>query len=151
MMTALNDDVLRSTEGSRYATLVHGVLAPATGRLRYVNAGHPPSLVVAADGSWRTGLETTAPALGLFDGAAFPAADVILAPGDTLVVMSDGVCEALDPAGCELALSQVADAVAGCPDGAAAVAAAVVDRCGVTAAPIRTQDDVTVLSLRRTA
>ena len=50
MMTALNDDVLRSTEGSRYATLVHGVLAPATGRLRYVNAGHPPSLVVAADG-----------------------------------------------------------------------------------------------------
>ncbi len=41
MMTALNRDVMASTEGSRYATLVHGVLAPGTGEIRYVNAGHP--------------------------------------------------------------------------------------------------------------
>ena len=151
MMDALNRDVYRSTEGSRYATLVHGVLTPATGVLRYVSAGHPPSLVVTADGHWRTGLEATAPALGLFDVAAFPSAEVTLAPGDTLVVMSDGVCEALDPAGLELEPAAIAAAVAGCRADPTAVADAVVDLVRRHRAGDQAQDDVTVLSLRRTA
>ena len=151
MMAALNRDVYRSTEGSRYATLVHGVLAPATGTLRYVNAGHPPSLIVSADGRWRPALEATAPALGLFDVAAFPSADMTLAPGDTLVVMSDGVSEALDPGGLELDPAAIAAAVAACHGCPAAVADAVVDLVCRHRAGDQAQDDVTVLSLRRTA
>jgi serine phosphatase RsbU (regulator of sigma subunit) len=151
MMAALNRDVYRSTEGSRYATLVHGVLTPAAGTLRYVNAGHPPSLVVGADGAWRPGLEATSPALGLFDVAAFPAAEFTLAPGDTLVVMSDGVSEALDPAGLELDPAVIAAVVAGCRDCPESVADAVVDLVRRHRAGDQTQDDVTVLSLRRTA
>jgi serine phosphatase RsbU (regulator of sigma subunit) len=148
MMAALNQDVYRSTEGSRYATLVHGVLSPATGRLRYVNAGHPPSVVVAADGTWRIALDATAPALGLFDGAAFPTADIALAPGDTLVVASDGVSEALDAEGREFDLGSVADIVSACGD-TTALAAAVVEAVCRHRGADQAQDDVTVLSLWR--
>jgi sigma-B regulation protein RsbU (phosphoserine phosphatase) len=127
------------------------VLAPATGHLRYVNAGHPPSLLVGADGSCRLALEATAPAVGLFDGATFPSADVDLAPGDTLVVMSDGVSEALDPAGRELDVTGLAGVVCGCARSGASVAAAVVDAVRAHRGAHQSQDDVTVLSLRRTS
>jgi sigma-B regulation protein RsbU (phosphoserine phosphatase) len=151
MMAALNRDVYRSTEGSRYATLVHGVLTPATGHLRYVNAGHPPSLLVGADGGGRLALAATAPAVGLFDGATFPAADLALAPGDTLVVMSDGVSEALDPEGRELDVTGLAGVVCACARSGASVAAAVVEAVRAHRGADQSQDDVTVLSLRRTS
>ena len=151
MMAALNQDVFRSTEGSRYATLVHGVLTPVTGRLRYVNAGHPPSLVVGGDGSWRLALEATAPAIGLFDGATFPAGGLELALGDTLVVMSDGVTEALDPDGRELDLDGLAAIVAACVRRGADIAAAVVDAVRAHRGAHQAQDDVTVLAVRRAA
>ena len=51
MMTALNRDILGSTEGSRYATLVHALLEPASGAIRYVNAGHPAPLVIGPAGA----------------------------------------------------------------------------------------------------
>jgi sigma-B regulation protein RsbU (phosphoserine phosphatase) len=151
MMATLNRDVYRSTEGSRYATLVHGVLTPATGHLHYVNAGHPSSLVVEGNGSWRLALDATAPAVGLFDGATFPAGRLELGPGDTLVVMSDGVSEALDPQGRELDLGRLAAIVATSVRHGTDVAAAVVDAVRAHRGAHQDQDDVTVLSLRRTA
>ena len=92
------------------------MLTTATGRLRYVNAGHPAAVVVDAEGAWRPALAATAPALGLFDGADFPAAEMVLAPGDTLVVVSDGVSEALDVEEREFDLAQVAAAVSAADD-----------------------------------
>lgn len=151
MMTALNQDVYRSTEGSKYATLVHGVLDPATGELRYVNAGHPASLLVAAAGTWTPALEATAPAVGLFDGAAFAAGSCTLSPGDTLVVLSDGVSEAMDDAGVELDLDLVAALTrqhAG--DDPQHLASAVVDAVCRHRGRDQGQDDVTVLALKRT-
>ena len=149
MMSTLNADVYRSTEGSRYATLVHAVLTTATGRLRYVNAGHPAAVVVDADGAWRPALAATAPALGLFDGADFPAAEMVLAPGDTLVVVSDGVSEALDVEEREFDLAQVAAAVSAADDDGSGLASAIVDAVCRHRGVDQAQDDVTVLCVRR--
>ena len=44
-------------------------------------------------------LEGTGVALGMFEGSVFAAADTTLAPGDTLVLYSDGITEAEDPEG----------------------------------------------------
>ncbi|MGD9906123.1 MAG: PP2C family protein-serine/threonine phosphatase [Vicinamibacterales bacterium] len=150
MMAALNRDVYRSTEGSRYATLVHGVLDPASGVVRYVNAGHPASLVVNGRGEWRAALAATAPALGLFDGAAFPADECTLAVGDTLLVMSDGVTEALDAAGREFDVADLAGLAARHGDDVTGLAAAVIDAVRAHRGRDQAQDDVTVLALRRT-
>ncbi len=62
-------------------------------RLRYVNCGHnPPVLLRVGDRVDR--LAPTAPAIGLFDQWECSVGEVTLAPGDLLAVFSDGVTEA---------------------------------------------------------
>lgn len=60
-----------------------------SGAVRYVVRGHPPPLVVAADGATRYLSESSGPPLALLNNR-FQVADDVLAPGDTLVLYSDG-------------------------------------------------------------
>jgi serine phosphatase RsbU (regulator of sigma subunit) len=74
-------------------------LDSARGELTYVNAGHnPPVLARSTDGGvdW---LMPTGPALGLTEEAEYPERMVPLRPGDALVLYTDGIPEAFDPAG----------------------------------------------------
>ncbi len=152
MMTSLNRDVMASTEGSRYATLLHGLLDPATGELRYVNAGHPAAVLVSPDGRWAPALASTAPAVGLMDVVEFPSASHVLAPGDTLIVMSDGVCEACNAAGEDFDLAALAVlAHRGAGADLATVADDIVREVQRHRGVNQIQDDVTVLLLRRMA
>lgn len=151
MMTALNRDVLASTEGSRYATLVHGLLDPATGVLHYVNAGHPAALVIAGADAPVIALAVTAPAVGLLDAPDFPAASHALARGDTLVVVSDGVTEARDEAGTDWDLAALPALVARYPDDVHGLTGAIVEAVCDHRGRDQSQDDVTVFVLRRLA
>ena len=83
---------------SRFVTLMYGSLEP-DGRLTYCNAGHNPPLVVGSGGVRR--LEVGGPIVGLFEGAVFQEETVVLAPGDWLIVFSDGVSEAMSASGDE--------------------------------------------------
>jgi sigma-B regulation protein RsbU (phosphoserine phosphatase) len=149
MMHALNRDVLASTEGSRYATLVHGVLTPETGAVEFVNAGHPAAVRVGPDGSWDSCLAATAPAVGLIDGADYAAGACTLAPGDTLLLMSDGVSEALNAAGAEFDLAELAALTAMAGNDADRLAAAVIETVRAHRGRDQAQDDVTVFVIRR--
>jgi sigma-B regulation protein RsbU (phosphoserine phosphatase) len=75
---------------------MYGTLEP-DGKLTYCNAGHNPPLVIGKDGVRR--LETGGPIVGLFEGAKFEEETVCLAPGDWLIVFSDGVSEAMSASG----------------------------------------------------
>ena len=90
----LNRFLLSRTGGEKYATLLYGLLS-SDGSLHYVNAAHCPPLVVRPDGSMHE-LETTGMPVGLVETAEFPSAEYHLAPGDKLVIYSDGVTEAQD-------------------------------------------------------
>jgi sigma-B regulation protein RsbU (phosphoserine phosphatase) len=81
---------------SRFVTLMYGSLE-RDGRLTYCNAGHNPPLVIGHGAVRR--LETGGPIVGLFEHAAFEEETVVLAPGDWLIVFSDGVSEALSADG----------------------------------------------------
>jgi phosphoserine phosphatase RsbU/P len=81
---------------SRFVTLMYGTLEP-NGRLTYCNAGHNPPLVFGSNGIKR--LEVGGPIVGLFEGARYEEETITLAPGDILVVFSDGVSEALSAGG----------------------------------------------------
>jgi serine phosphatase RsbU (regulator of sigma subunit) len=75
-----------------FVALFVGIYEPASGRLEYCNAGQPDALVVRADGAER--LHTGGPAPGAVPGsesARYAASECILAPGDTLLVATDGV------------------------------------------------------------
>jgi sigma-B regulation protein RsbU (phosphoserine phosphatase) len=88
----------RRTPAAKYATALVTVLEPATGKLRYANAGHPPALVVRANGEVRW-LEATGIPVGLLPEFTYGSVDAELAPGDTLLLYTDGLTEAADPDG----------------------------------------------------
>lgn len=82
----------------RYCTAVFGVLEPdpATGQVtvRIASGGHPPALVLRADGT-ADFLPTPGGLLvGVLPDARFVAATTVLAPGDTLLLYTDGLTEA---------------------------------------------------------
>jgi sigma-B regulation protein RsbU (phosphoserine phosphatase) len=93
---------------SRFVTLMYGVLAP-DGRLTYCNAGHNPPLVISGTSSGQTvrRLECGGPIVGLFEAATFDEETISLAPGDWLIVFSDGVSEAMSASGDEYGESRI--------------------------------------------
>ena len=98
LMAHINRTLIRRAIQSRFVTVMYGVLAP-DGRLTYSNAGHNPPMLVGKSGVRR--LETGGLILGLFPHATYEEEALQLEDGDTLVVFSDGVTEALNAAGDE--------------------------------------------------
>ncbi len=76
----------------RYVTFAYLVLDPTTGRLHYSLAGHPPPLIVGETGPRR--LERGGVPLGLLPGFPTEGGQDQLAPGETLIVYTDGLTEA---------------------------------------------------------
>src|ERR1017187_2415561 len=76
----------------RYATVFYGVLDQA-GRFDYVNAGHVPPLILRRSGAV-DGLRSANFPVGMFHEAEYESASVNLAPGEFLVIYTDGVSEA---------------------------------------------------------
>jgi serine phosphatase RsbU (regulator of sigma subunit) len=99
-ITRVNLALYRRGIESRFVTLMYGALRP-DGRLTYCNAGHNPPLVISRTGNVTSvrRLETGGPIVGLFDMALYEEETVSLAPGDWLIVFSDGVSEALSASG----------------------------------------------------
>ena len=108
----INDVLMRRALQARFVTLLYGVLAP-DGQLTYCNAGHNPPLLLGDDGVRR--LDKGGTILGLFDDATFEEERVRLRPGDTLIVFSDGISEALNGAGEEFGDVRILDCVSAIP------------------------------------
>jgi serine phosphatase RsbU (regulator of sigma subunit)/ketosteroid isomerase-like protein len=98
-VTRVNAVLVRRTIESRFATMFYGQLSCSGRRLIYCNAGHNPPFLVGHRGVQR--LERGGSILGAFSEATFEEATLQLDPGDTLVVFSDGVTEALNTEGVE--------------------------------------------------
>jgi sigma-B regulation protein RsbU (phosphoserine phosphatase) len=100
MITRVNQMIYDASGEDRYATLFYAQYDPVTRRLAYVNAGHNPPMLFrgAGGGQIIERLETGGPVVGLMPECAFEQAEVVLAPGDRLVIFTDGISEAMNPA-----------------------------------------------------
>ena len=93
----LNLQLYRSTLKSQFMTAFFGVLDTETNRLKYVNASQCPPFLYGAK---RLGvLESTGAYCGMLEDARYEEREVELAPGDHLLLYTDGLTEAMDPAG----------------------------------------------------
>jgi sigma-B regulation protein RsbU (phosphoserine phosphatase) len=110
-LEAVNRQVHSSSLAERYATLFYGVFDRESGILRYVNAGHHPPMVIRPGGLivW---LESGGAPVGMFPDWIFEEGAVQLRPGDVVVGCTDGVIEALNPAGEDWGLEGVRRAAA---------------------------------------
>jgi PAS domain S-box-containing protein len=94
---AANRRILMDTHADLFVTVFYGVLDPVAGTLTYCNAGHnPPYLLRASKGDAVQTLARTGIPLGIFDDMTWEQRTVQLAPGDMLVLHTDGVTDATD-------------------------------------------------------
>jgi len=105
----LNDLLLRSTSESRYATLFLAFYDGRSQSLVYSNAGHYPPLHLGRDGFRK--LREGGQPLGLLEESRYGEGAAELAPGDLLVLYTDGVVEASGPNGDEFGEGRLAEVV----------------------------------------
>jgi serine phosphatase RsbU (regulator of sigma subunit) len=89
----LNTQMIKHAPRSRFVTLFVASHNPVTGEFVYVNAGQNPPLLRRANGSYER-LRAGGMALGMFEHATYTAGHIQLAPGDLVVMYSDGITEA---------------------------------------------------------
>jgi CheY-like chemotaxis protein len=112
VIAELNRLTAGTIESNRFATVFFAAFDRETSALTYVNAGHPPALVVSANGTV-TMLDATGGAIGWTPDARFEERTVTLAPGDVVALYTDGFSEAASPDGSDFGVEGVARAVGG--------------------------------------
>jgi sigma-B regulation protein RsbU (phosphoserine phosphatase) len=145
----VNEALCADNESSMFVTTFYGQYDPASGRLVYTNAGHPPPLVLRARGAleWLPGSGGTA--LGVMTGLTYQEGVVDLAPGDTLLVFTDGVTESVNADGREFGKARLGALFEGRPVADAREAITrMLDRVERFAQGVEQFDDITCLALR---
>lgn len=97
ILTHANRVLAQDVGGERFVTLLLAQLDPTTRAVRYANAGHVPGLCMDKHGATKYELRRTNMPLGLRADTQYRASEpIVLAPGDVLALMTDGVEESLD-------------------------------------------------------
>jgi len=108
LLASVNRLFYENTDDASYATLFFADYDDSNRKLRYANCGHLPPLLVRACRSSRDlvseapkveWLRATSTVMGLFDAWRCEIAEVHLAPGDILVLYTDGITEATNSNG----------------------------------------------------
>lgn len=95
----VNDVVGEDLDEGSFITFLIGRYEPATGSLSLANAGHEPPLVLRADVESVDLLEGHGMVLGVDSAPSFPQIETSLAPGDLVLVYTDGLTEATNERG----------------------------------------------------
>jgi sigma-B regulation protein RsbU (phosphoserine phosphatase) len=149
IVEAANAMLAEANPAMTFVTLLVGVLAVHSGKLRYTNAGHdnpfhcgPPGISVLADAK--------GPPAGIDAEFRYATAQTVLSPGDLLFLFTDGITEALDREGQLYSDERLTQALRGqgmrSPREATEAVLGEVQNFADGAEPA---DDITVLALRR--
>jgi sigma-B regulation protein RsbU (phosphoserine phosphatase) len=149
MVGRLNRGMAATCPRNRFVTLFYGVLDPRSGELAWCNAGHNPPFLVRRRGEI-VPLDGGGPVLGILPAICYEERQGSMEPGDVLVLYSDGVTEASNPAGEEFENHLKTLIVEKRADAAAGIVKAVHETVGEWIANQPPADDITVVVARRT-
>ncbi|NTV96251.1 MAG: SpoIIE family protein phosphatase [Thiobacillus sp.] len=149
-MATLNGLLNEGNDADMFVTLAIAILSVRSGRLVLFNGGHPPPMLSRAGGPFAAVVGAKGALLGIMPVVRYQSLELTLAPGDRLVLYSDGVTEAEDPQRDMLGQPGMQAALDDCP--AEAPMTTLVERlaAGVHryAAGAEQSDDITILALR---
>ena len=133
-----------------FVTLLYAVFNPSNGLLNYANGGHNPPIIVHPDGTSTLLPATGGIALGVAPNFQYEESSVILDPGDTLVLYTDGVTEAMNAEGEEFSLDRLRDLFTNVPPrNPKETNEAIFEAVRVFAGDTPQSDDITCLACRR--
>jgi sigma-B regulation protein RsbU (phosphoserine phosphatase) len=95
-LTYLNMTLAEQNVSGMFVTVFYGVLDTRTGEIQFANGGHNPPYIFSKDGCVRLIKNENGPMLALIEGAEYQVATAHLAPGDAILLYTDGVTDARD-------------------------------------------------------
>jgi sigma-B regulation protein RsbU (phosphoserine phosphatase) len=150
LLRDINETLAPKTSPSKFVTMVAGVLDPATGVVSFANAGHVAPLVVSKDGV--EAMHSTDIVVGILPNAQYRNQSLTLAPGDSLVLFTDGVTEAENIAEDQLGLDPVCEMLRTMHGSEARVILETIDtHVHEFIGEVPAGDDVTMLAMTRCA
>jgi sigma-B regulation protein RsbU (phosphoserine phosphatase) len=132
-----------------FVTLVYGILDTRTGAIEYCNAGNNPPYVIRRSGAVTTLERTGGIGLCLLGDFDYQGGCMTLEPGDSLLLYTDGVTEAIDPRREQFSEERLADHLRGLNGHTpVAMVESVLDAVQAFSEGIPQPDDITLLALQ---
>jgi sigma-B regulation protein RsbU (phosphoserine phosphatase) len=149
IMNRVNAQLAKENQASLFVTMILGIVDTATGRMVYGQGGHNPPILVPAQGK-----PTYEPAggmpLGVFEDAKFGERELQLKPGETLLVYTDGVTEAMNQAKDLFGEDRLEKAVTGVAHlSPEKIAERVIEQVEGFVLEAERSDDITLLAIQR--
>ena len=148
ILTHVNDELAENNESSMFVTAFVAILDTRSGELSYTNAGHNPPYVRKSDGSVRRLDERHGPVAGAIEGIAFGSSRLVLEPGDSVILYTDGVTEAMDTRHEQYGDDALERLLADASDDVEAIVGLVNDAVRDHRGAAEQSDDITVLAMR---
>jgi serine phosphatase RsbU (regulator of sigma subunit)/anti-sigma regulatory factor (Ser/Thr protein kinase) len=149
VLERVNELLCPDMPAKMFVTCLYGVLDPATGHLRFANAGHDLPYVKTADGVVE--LRARGMPLGLMPGMAYEEKDTVLQPGESVLLHSDGIVEAHDPDRGMFGFPRLKEIVAGSDGGQVLIDRVISELEAFTGPGSEQEDDITMVTLERSA
>ena len=148
VLARVNDSVCPDIPENMFVTCFYAVLDPASGALRYANAGHNVPLLHTPSGPAE--LRATGMPLGLMPGMSYEEKETVIDVGTTVLLYSDGLVEAHDAQREMYGSARTASVLAGAPASSQSVIDELIAGLDRFADPgAEQEDDITLLVLRR--
>jgi serine phosphatase RsbU (regulator of sigma subunit)/DNA-binding NarL/FixJ family response regulator len=144
-----NVQIARDNHAMLFVSAFYAVLDTATGRLIFANAGHNVPLILRADGTLEE-VMSRGMVLGIMDDMAYDEDETVLAPGDILILYTDGITEAMNQTSDLFSKTRLKAAIADAnPAHARGVIDAIIEAVKAHAGETPQADDLTIVAVRR--
>lgn len=147
VLARTNDVLVQEIPPKMFVTCFYAVLDPATGHLRYANAGHDVPYHVTDRGVVE--LRATGMPLGLLPGMRYEEKETRLAPGEHVLLYTDGLVEAHNPARAMFGFPRLQRLLAAHPTADALQEFLLADLAAFTGPDWEQEDDVTLVTIQR--
>src|SRR5215204_2235922 len=149
VLERVNEHLCPDMPEKMFVTCLYGVLDPSSGHLRFANAGHDLPYVKTADGIVE--LRARGMPLGLMPDMPYEEKEAILAPGDSVLLHSDGVVEAHDPRRDMFGFPRLKETMADAPGGQELIDRVLSELEAFSGPDAEQEDDITMVTLQRSA
>jgi len=112
VLQLVNRHITRLDKSAQFVTALYGILDSMTGEFTYARAGHEPPLLLRADGLVERIPHGPGMSLGLWDTITLDECTVLLEPGCTLLLYTDGLTDCRNPAGISFGLDHIKSSLA---------------------------------------
>ncbi len=149
VLERVNEHLCPDMPAKMFVTCLYGVLDPASGLLRFANAGHDLPYVKTAEGVIE--LRARGMPLGLMPGMDYEEKEAVLEPGDSVLLHSDGIVEAHDPDREMFGFPRLKATMAESPGGQELIDTVNAVLETFTGPGAEQEDDITMVTLQRSA